>query len=56
MDISSGDIDVEEIDGMDNSSMDGSRKSSTLRMDDDKTKSYSFWCLIGLGNVQGQTS
>ncbi|CAO3626361.1 unnamed protein product [Cunninghamella echinulata] len=53
MDISSGDIDVEEIDGMDNSSMDGSRKTnSTLRMDDDKTKSYSFWCLIGLGDVQ----
>ncbi|KAI8341501.1 dynactin p62 family-domain-containing protein [Chlamydoabsidia padenii] len=54
MDVSSGDIDEEDIDNMDmDSSMDGSRKAnSSIRMDDDRTKSYSFWCLVGLGNVQ----
>jgi dynactin-4 len=54
MDVSSGDIDEEEIDNMDmDSSMDGSRKAnSSIRMDDDRTKSYSFWCLVGLGHVQ----
>ncbi|ORZ17144.1 dynactin p62 family-domain-containing protein [Absidia repens] len=51
MDVSSGDIDEEDMD-MD-SSMDGSRKAnSSIRMDDDRTKSYSFWCVIGLGTVQ----
>ncbi|CAO0792930.1 unnamed protein product [Mucor circinelloides] len=51
MDVSSGDIDADEMDDMDvDDSMDGSKKSS-LRFDDDKIKSYSFWCLIGLGSA-----
>ncbi|KAI7905113.1 dynactin p62 family-domain-containing protein [Cokeromyces recurvatus] len=49
MDVSSGDIDADEMDEMDmDDSVDGSKKSS-LRFDDDKIKSYSFWCLIGIG-------
>ncbi|KAI8086676.1 dynactin p62 family-domain-containing protein [Halteromyces radiatus] len=54
MDVSSGDIDEEEIENIDmDSSIDGSRKAnSSIRMDDDKIKSYSFWCLVGLGMVQ----
>ncbi|KAG2190770.1 hypothetical protein INT46_000712 [Mucor plumbeus] len=51
MDVSSGDIDADDMDDMDaDDSMDGSKKSS-LRFDDDKIKSYSFWCLIGLGSA-----
>lgn len=51
MDVSSGDIDADEIDDMDvDGSIDGSKKSS-IRFDDDKIKSYSFWCLIGLGSA-----
>ena len=51
MDVSSGDIDADDMDDMDvDDSMDGSKKSS-LRCDDDKIKSYSFWCLIGLGSA-----
>ncbi|KAI8344409.1 hypothetical protein BC941DRAFT_9580 [Chlamydoabsidia padenii] len=54
MDVSYGDIDEEDIDKMDmDSSMDGSRKAnSSIRMNDDRTKNYSFLCLVGLGNVQ----
>lgn len=38
---------------MDNDdSIDSSRKGSgSMRLDDDRIKSYSFWCLIGLGEV-----
>ncbi|ORZ10525.1 dynactin subunit 4 [Absidia repens] len=53
MDISSGDIDQDEIDNVDmDSSLNGSRKAnSSIRMDDEKTKHYSFWCLVDLGEV-----
>lgn len=54
MDASSGDIDVEDIEDMDvdDSTDGGSRKAnSSMRLDDDRIKSYSFWCLIGLGQV-----
>ncbi|KAI9244459.1 dynactin p62 family-domain-containing protein [Phascolomyces articulosus] len=50
MDVSSGDIDEEDIEDVD--ADDGSRKAnSSMRLDDDRIKSYSFWCLIGLGQV-----
>lgn len=56
MDVSSGDIDVDDstIDDMDvDDSIDGSKKAgSSLRFEDDKIKSYSFWCLIGLGSAE----
>lgn len=54
MDISSGDIDAEDIDDMDvDDSIDGSKKTtSSIKFDDDKIKSYSFWCLIGLGSAE----
>ncbi|ORZ00377.1 dynactin p62 family-domain-containing protein [Syncephalastrum racemosum] len=53
MDVSSGDIDTDDIDDMDTD--DGSKKANTsMRLDDDGIKSYSFWCLIGLGNVEDQ--
>jgi dynactin-4 len=55
MDVSSGDIDVDDsIDDMDvDDSIDGSKKAaSSIRFDDDKIKSYSFWCLIGLGSAE----
>ncbi|KAI8979681.1 dynactin p62 family-domain-containing protein, partial [Mycotypha africana] len=51
MDLSSGDIDTDEmnVDSVD----DDSRKSSLNRStENDKIKSYSFWCLIGLGSVE----
>jgi dynactin-4 len=51
MDMSLDDIDP-EVDM--ESSMDGSRKANSLINvddDDEKLKCYSFWCLIGLGNV-----
>ncbi|KAI8993174.1 dynactin p62 family-domain-containing protein [Pilobolus umbonatus] len=48
MDISSGDIEVEDIE-MD---IDDGKKSGSIRMDDDKIKSYSFWCLVGLGPTE----
>ncbi|OAD70690.1 hypothetical protein PHYBLDRAFT_182467 [Phycomyces blakesleeanus NRRL 1555(-)] len=54
MDVSSGDIemDLDDIDPDD--SFSGSKKAnSSIRMDDDRTKSLSFWCLIGLGQVSG---
>ncbi|KAJ8653638.1 hypothetical protein O0I10_010675 [Lichtheimia ornata] len=54
MDASSGDIDEEDIEDMDvdDSTDGGSRKAnSSMRLDDDRIKSYSFWCLIGLGQV-----
>ncbi|CAO3580817.1 unnamed protein product [Absidia cylindrospora] len=53
MDISSGDIDQDEIDNIDmDNSLNGSRKAnSSIRMDDEKTKHYSFWCLVDLGEV-----
>lgn len=53
MDVSSGDIDEEDIEDMDaDDSIDGSRKAnSSMRLDDERIKSYSFWCLIGLGRV-----
>ncbi|KAI9486048.1 MAG: dynactin p62 family-domain-containing protein [Benjaminiella poitrasii] len=51
MDVSSGDIDAEEMEEMDvDESVDGSKKSPS-RFDDDKIKSYSFWCLIGVGSA-----
>ncbi len=50
MDVSSGDI---EIDDMDIDSIDGSKKaSSSIKFDDERIKSYSFWCLIGLGSAE----
>ncbi|GAA5814736.1 hypothetical protein MFLAVUS_008238 [Mucor flavus] len=54
MDVSSGDIDADDIDDMDvDDSIDGSKKTtSSIRFDDDKIKSYSFWCLIGLGSAE----
>ncbi|KAG0168211.1 hypothetical protein DFQ30_005082 [Apophysomyces sp. BC1015] len=53
MDVSSGDIDVEDIDDLDADSMDGSKKAnSSMRLDDERIKSYSFWCLIGLGETE----
>lgn len=54
MDVSSGDVDAEDMYNMDvNDSSDGSKKaSSSIRFDDDKIKSYSFWCLIGLGSAE----
>lgn len=52
MDVSSGDIDEEDIEVDNDDSIDGSRKGSgSIRLDDDRIKSYSFWCLIGLGEV-----
>ncbi|KAI9365065.1 dynactin p62 family-domain-containing protein [Pilaira anomala] len=53
MDVSSGDIDADDIDDMDvDDSMDGSKKTgSSIKFDDDRIKSYSFWCLIGLGST-----
>ncbi|RCH94591.1 hypothetical protein CU097_010151 [Rhizopus azygosporus] len=50
MDVSSGDIDADDImdDTDDNSSL---GKKSNIRLEDDKIKSYSFWCLIGLGST-----
>ncbi|KAI8150326.1 dynactin p62 family-domain-containing protein [Fennellomyces sp. T-0311] len=58
MDVSSGDIDEEDIAAADaDDSMDGSRKgNSSMRLDDEKIKSYSFWCLIGLGQVTSAES
>ncbi|KAI7850544.1 dynactin p62 family-domain-containing protein [Circinella umbellata] len=54
MDVSSGDIDVEDIESVDD---EGSRKAnSSMRLDDDRIKSYSFWCLIGLGEVTSAES
>ena len=54
MDVSSGDIDVEDIESVDD---EGSRKTnSSMRLDDDRIKSYSFWCLIGLGEVTSAES
>ncbi|KAF7729555.1 hypothetical protein EC973_004230 [Apophysomyces ossiformis] len=53
MDVSSGDIDVDDIDDVDAGSMDGSKKAnSSMRLDDERIKSYSFWCLIGLGETE----
>lgn len=51
MDVSSGDIDADEIDDME---IDEETKKggSNIRLDDDKIKSYSFWCLIGLGSTE----
>lgn len=53
-DVSSGDVDTEDIENMDiDGSIDGSKKaSSSIRFDDEKIKSYSFWCLIGLGSAE----
>lgn len=50
MDVSSGDIDADDImdDTDDNSSL---GKKSNIRLEDDKIKSYSFWCLVGLGST-----
>ncbi|KAI8064325.1 dynactin p62 family-domain-containing protein [Gilbertella persicaria] len=48
MDVSSGDIDAEDIDDM---VVDENMDKKSVRYDDDKIKSYSFWCLIGLGSV-----
>ncbi|KAI8371396.1 dynactin p62 family-domain-containing protein [Radiomyces spectabilis] len=53
MDASSADIDEDDVDETDGNShtADGTKKGSSIRMDDDRIKSYSFWCLIGLGHV-----
>lgn len=49
MDVSSGDIDADDImDDID----DGSSLDRKVRLEDDKIKSYSFWCLIGLGSTE----
>ena len=49
MDVSSGDIDADDIDDID--ADENSDKKSSHRFDDDKIKSYSFWCLVGLGST-----
>lgn len=46
MDVSSGDIDTDDIMDDTDDSLD---KKVTSKLEDDKIKSYSFWCLIGLG-------
>lgn len=51
MDVSSGDIEIDDMDVDD--ATDGSKKAgSSIKFDDDKIKSYSFWCLIGLGSTE----
>ncbi|KAI8889768.1 hypothetical protein K501DRAFT_266554 [Backusella circina FSU 941] len=52
MDVSSGDIDADEIEDMDVDDEGSKKAGSTLRLDDEKIKSYSFWCLIGLGSTE----
>ncbi|KAI7867827.1 dynactin p62 family-domain-containing protein [Spinellus fusiger] len=57
MDVSSGDMEEMDFEEMDpDDSFTGSRKANSMRTEDDRTKSYSFWCLVGLGHVsQGDT-
>lgn len=51
MDVSSGDIEIDDMDVDD--ATDGSKRAgSSIKFDDDKIKSYSFWCLIGLGPTE----
>ncbi|KAI9494457.1 dynactin p62 family-domain-containing protein [Zychaea mexicana] len=56
MDVSSGDIDEEDIEDVDADDVSSRKANSSMRLDDDRIKSYSFWCLIGLGQVTSAES